>query len=590
MRIGSGSTSVRLVIAVVALCAATGSRPASADWPQFGRAISTAINAQQHASIASDGADGAIITWQDLRSSKINIFAQHVRATGEVDAGWPANGQALLTDSLAMATADGGQTSPVIVPDGAGGAIVAWQDLRSPVTETDIFAQHVLASGVVDPNWKSNGTALCSIEGIQNNLTIASDGAGGAIVTWIDGRPGANGTDIYAQHVLVSGQVDPRWPENGIPVCTATGAQEFPTIVGDGAGGAVITWHDLRRDPNNFDIFAQHVLESGFVDRAWPVNGLAVSLAAGNQGFPTIASDGANGAIIAWTDGRSGTEEHIFAQHVLGSGAVDPAWPVDGRAISDAGDRETRPLIVSDGAGGAIVTWQGFTTLLNKLSMYAQHVTAAGIVDPAWPPAGKALSVSEEQQTDAAIASDGAGGAIIAWVESFDIFAQHVLASGSLDSAYPATGRPVVNLPSGQGDPAVVATRGSGAIVAWSDTRGGLGVDIYAMQVLAVDTVTGVPAPPAPGGFALRRPGPNPARGSILLRFSMPHEAPVRLTIYDATGRRVRVLASGAQPAGDHAIAWDLRDEGGRTVGAATYFARLEAEDRTFTEKLVTVK
>ncbi len=587
MRIGPGSISVRLVMAGAALCALAAPRLASAEWPQFGRAISTAVNGQQHAAVATDGADGAIITWQDLRSPKINIFAQHVLATGEVDAGWPADGQALLTDSLAMAGADGGQTSPRIISDGAGGAIVAWQDLRSPVTEVDIFAQHVLASGVVDPDWKANGTALCAIEGFQGNLTMTSDGAGGAIVTWNDGRPGANANDIYAQHILTSGLVDPRWPENGLAVCSAAGSQEVPTIVGDGAGGAIITWHDLRLDPNNFDIFAQHVLNAGFVDRAWPVDGLAVCLADGNQGFPTIASDGAHGAIIAWTDGRSGVADHIFAQHVLGTGAVDPAWPANGRAISNTSDQETRPLAVPDGAGGAIVTWQSFTL---QLSMYAQHVTAAGIVDPAWPPAGKALSTSELQQSNAGIVTDGAGGAIVAWQENGDIFAQHVLLSGALDSTYPGTGRPVVNLPSGQGTPALAATGGGGAIVAWSDTRGGAGLDIYAMQVLAVDTVTGVPGPPARSGITFERPKPNPARGPFTLSFALPRETRVRVNIYDAAGRRVRELASGALPAGQHALAWDLRDQGGQAVGAGIYFARLEAEGDSFTKKLVMVR
>jgi len=52
----------------------------------------------------------------------------------------------------------------------------------------------------------------------------------------------------------------------------------------------------------------------------------------------------------------------------------------------------------------------------------------------------------------------------------------------------------------------------------------------------------------------------------------------------------VRGLASGAQPAGDHAVAWDLRDEGGRPVDAGLYFAQLEAEGRRFTHKLVAVR
>lgn len=587
MRIGSRSVSVPLVLAVVVLSTVATPRPASAAWPQFGRGIVTAAKTQQHSNAATDGADGAIVTWQDFRFPKINVFAQHVLANGDLDPAWPADGQALLTDSLAMATADGGQTSPIIVSDGAGGAIVAWQDLRSPVTETDLFAQHVLATGAVDPAWPANGTALCVIEGIQNGLTMTPDGAGGAIVTWLDGRPGADGTDIYAQHVLASGVVDPRWPANGIAVSAAAGSQEAPTIADDGAGGAIITWHDRRDDPN-FDIYAQHVLGSGVVDPAWVVNGLAVCTAAGSQAFPTIVPDGAHGAVIAWTDGRFAATDHIFAQHVLGTGAVDPAWPANGRPVSDAADVETRPLLVADGSGGGVVTWQGFTTALNQLSLYAQHVTAAGVVDPEWPSGGRRLSLSEEQQDHAEVVSDGAGGAIVAWDERFQVMAQHVLASGLLDPSYPAAGLRVCDLPSSRGDPALAPTGGGGAIVAWTDTRSGVDLDIYAVQVQAV-APTGVP-PATPRGFALGRPGPNPARGSVMLRFSLPREVPVRLAVYDASGRRVRLLASGTQSQGEHAIAWDLRDDGGRAVRAAIYFARFEAGGRVFTEKLATLR
>jgi hypothetical protein len=560
---------------------------ASADWPAFGRPISTAPQSQAHPAIATDGADGAIITWQDARSPRLNIFAQRVRASGELDAAWPVNGRALLRDSLAIAGAIGGQFAPVIVPDGAGGAIVAWQDLRSAVTEFDIYAQHILASGEVDPAWPANGRALCEIAENQDNQAIASDGAGGAIVTWMDARLGASVKDIYAQHVLASGVVDPRWPVDGLAVSTAPGLQEFPAIVEDGAGGAIITWDDARSSTSGLDVYAQHVLNSGVVDGAWPVDGRALCAADGAQGRGTITSDGAQGAIVAWTDGRLVNIFHIFAQHVLASGAVDPSWPLNGRAISSAAVLEGRPLAVPDGAGGAIVNWQGFTVQLN---MYVQHVTATGVVDPAWPAGGRALSDSDRQQTNAGIVSDGAGGAVVAWQDSLDVVAQHVLASGALDPAYPDTGRVVCGLPGMQGEPVLVATAGSGAIVAWTDARNGAvsSLDIFALQVLAAGTLD---APRSmPPGIVFARPRPNPTRGSLTLRFALPRAAPVRLTIYDTTGRLVRELASGARPAGEQAIAWDLRDERGRSVRAGFYFARLEVEGRSLIQKLTALR
>jgi hypothetical protein len=52
----------------------------------------------------------------------------------------------------------------------------------------------------------------------------------------------------------------------------------------------------------------------------------------------------------------------------------------------------------------------------------------------------------------------------------------------------------------------------------------------------------------------------------------------------------VRQVASGAQLAGEHSLAWDRRDDQGATVRPGLYFARLESEGRTFTHKLVAVR
>lgn len=582
------TTSRSLFVAAVALWTFAAPRIASAEWPQFGRPVTTASRNQQHSAAATDGAGGAVITWQDDRFKRVNIFAGHVLASGDLDPAWPEDGLALLTDTLALPSADVAQIAPVIISDGAGGAIVAWQDLRDPATDLDLFAQHVLASGVVDRAWPANGVGLTTALGVQNLQAMVPDGVGGAIVTWQDARSGVSEVDVYAQHVLATGRVDPGWPANGLAVAATPGRQEFPIIAEDGAGGAIIAWQDSISVASGLDVFAQHVLSSGLLDPAWPAHGRAVVTAAGAQGRGSIAPDGAHGAILAWTDGRVANTFHIFAQHVLANGAVDPAWPVNGRAISNAGFLESRPLAVPDGRGGAVVTWQALSVHLN---MFAQHVTAAGILDPAWPAGGRALSITARQQSHAEIVADGRGGAVVAWEDSFNVVAQHVLGTGALDRSYPDTGLQVVDLSSQQGDVALVATGGGGAIVTWTDGRNGKDADIYAMQVTEVSTLTlDVPPGAAQRGISFASPSPNPARASLTLRFSLPREAPVRLAIYDVSGRRVRQLASGAQPAGEHAISWDLRDDGGRSVGTGLYFARLEVQGSALTRALATLR
>src|SRR5262245_44267749 len=192
-------------------------RPGFAAWPLFGRALCIQDSIQGYSGITTDGAGGAIVVWMDFRSPRVNVFANHIKASGDLDSAWPANGRALLTDELALANAAAGQQSARIVSDGAGGAIAAWDDQRSNATDQDIYAQHVGANGVVDVLWPRNGAPLTLAPGDQSLMAIVSDGAGGAIVAWTHFLPlVSNDLDIYAQHIMANGVMDPRWPANGV--------------------------------------------------------------------------------------------------------------------------------------------------------------------------------------------------------------------------------------------------------------------------------------------------------------------------------------------------------------------------------------
>src|SRR5262245_62671206 len=105
------------------------------------------------------------------------------------------------------------------------------------------------------PNNPGNGNVpLSTATGTQSDAAVVSDGAGGAIVAWMDFRNGNN--DVFVQRVSAAGL--PLWTADGVALCTAAGNQEFPKITSDGAGGAIVTWHDFS-NLVNFDIYAQRV-------------------------------------------------------------------------------------------------------------------------------------------------------------------------------------------------------------------------------------------------------------------------------------------------------------------------------------------
>lgn len=81
--------------------------------------------------------------------------------------------------------------------------------------------------------------------------------------------------------------------------------------------------------------------------------------------------------------------------------------------------------------------------------------------------------------------------------------------------------------------------------------------------------------------------GPNPARGPVTLTLGLPNDAHVRITVFDAAGRRVARLVDQPLTAGAHAIVWDRRADDGHPVRPGVYFVKLEAPAITRSEKLL---
>lgn len=77
-------------------------------------------------------------------------------------------------------------------------------------------------------------------------------------------------------------------------------------------------------------------------------------------------------------------------------------------------------------------------------------------------------------------------------------------------------------------------------------------------------------------GPALRL-GPNPFRVSTHFSVTVGSAGPAWVAVYDAQGRRIRVLHEGTLTAGTHRLAWDGRDERGRTVASGVYFVEIDA-------------
>jgi len=647
---------VLVMTVMFAVCAVGG-------WLSNGNPICTATDDQYVPRLVSDGTGGAIITWADWRAgSDDDIYAQRVDACGSVK--WAVDGVAICTATKNQGPSD-------IISDGAGGAIIVWGDDRSG--NPDIYAQRVDASGSV--KWALDGIAVCTATNGQSSARLVSDGTGGVIITWEDYRSGSD-DDIYAQRVDASGSV--KWAVDGVAICTAAKDRFRPQIVSDGAGGAIITWEDYR---SGEDIYAQRVDASGVV--RWAVDGVAICTAMEYQNQPQLVSDGAGGAIITWSDFRTGTCSDpyarcrdIYAQRVDASGSV--RWAVDGVAICTAVDDQHVPQLVSDGAGGAIIVWYDHRS--GNDDIYVQRVDASGSVK--WAVDGVAICTADYQQELPQIASDGGGGGVITWVDHrsgaplyySDVYAQRVSGSGAIE--WNANGVAVSTAANHQAYPQLVSDGGEGAIITWQDRREGVYWDIYALRVagggmptviafvsvsagatrgevtllwqIAIDAsalsfhVKRSEAPEGqytdldlavvkdsqysfscidggvssgrtywyrivltsssgeesygpievhvdavPTAYATYQSYPNPFNPVCTIRYEIPKPGRVSLQVYDIVGKPVRTLVDAWREPGVYSEVWDGRADDGRALPSGIYFYRLKAGDFVATRKMV---
>ena len=535
-----------------------------------GRPVCTAINNQVHSVMTTDGSGGCIIAWQDKRNGKSEIYTQRMNSSGY--AIWNGDGMPICTQDSSF--------NPVIISDGSGGAIIAWESYRGSTT-TDIFAQRINSNGVVQ--WIINGLPVSVVVFNQDSIAMVSDGFGGAILTWQDYRSNNGFADIYAQRISSVGT--PIWTANGVSVCNQAAAQRGPKLINDGSGGAFITWYDNRA--GNYDIYTQRVSPSGAP--MYSTNGVATCTMATDQIQPDICSDGAGGVIITWTDFRSTTDNNIYAQRQGPALAI--VWTVDGVVMNNnVAYDQTEPMIVSDGLGGAIISWTDRRTGVapGTADIYAQCVNSTGAVQ--WTATGIIICTSAGDQIKSQLVSDGNNGAYIVWedhrnVGNSDIYAQRIASNAEI--TWSANGLGICTMSNDQLYPGIVSNGNLGAIVVWQDYRNGSNYDIYINGFNTTGIYTAIENGGAtiPLEYKLSQNYPNPFNPSTQINYQIPKTSNVKLSIFNALGQEVSVLINESQNAGNHNIEWNAS-----AFPSGIYFYRLETESFVSNMKMVLIK
>lgn len=175
--------------------------------------------------------------------------------------------------------------------------LAAWMDKRNGGQPRLYGARISLAGNLLDTSgFLLGGTAAAKTGNQQFGPSVASDGVG-FLVAWIDMRAGNR--DIYATLVTAGAKV---LSAAGVPVCTAKGDQDYPSVAWTGKQYLVV-WQDRRGSDE--DLYGGRVSATG---AALDSTGFAISTAKGAQHLPDVACSGtlSSGCLVTWQDQRSG--------------------------------------------------------------------------------------------------------------------------------------------------------------------------------------------------------------------------------------------------------------------------------------------
>jgi len=93
-----------------------------------------------------------------------------------------------------------------------------------------------------------------------------------------------------------------------------------------------------------------------------------------------------------------------------------------------------------------------------------------------------------------------------------------------------------------------------------------------------------------PQDFFLAQNYPNPFNPQTTIAYRLSQSSRVTLAIYNLLGQRVATLIDAHQPAGQHSVRWDGKDDVGKNVASGIFFYRLETGGLVSTRRLVLLR
>ncbi|HVZ93791.1 MAG TPA: hypothetical protein VG797_04710 [Phycisphaerales bacterium] len=481
-------TSSMIVLGVALPLVAAGSTAAQwASDPMVNTPIAVVNGNQTVPKISARADGGAWMTWFDNRGGGYAVYIQRLDPFGVPQLG--ANGMLLSSNPQSSSLVDWD-----LITDSAGNAVVAFTDTRAG-GDLDVYAYRVAPDGSM--LWGANGVTLSANSNFEADPRIVETSTGLFVFTWTRSTLAGGSTPGLIMQTL-NGAGVPQIAGDGLAFIGNPEVPAFQEMLPLSNGDVLVSYvRDTRTFSSPRHVRAARYTSAGTL--VWGpvlINGSNVVPIAFR---PKLASDGADGGVIAWHDGHVGGISNCFVQHVLSDGTT--VFPANGAQVATGGNLRFDPAVAFNvSTGETFVTFNERDGAQGTRGQNAQKFNAAGA--PQWGANGVVLSAFDSNAEGPARAWPFGDGAIFAFTDNPSLnfnrwLAYRVKGDGSF--AWPVSPL-IVSNPAGvkfRNPFAAVGATGVGMLL-WEDQRTDPSSDLYAQNVNP-DGSLGLPGHPCAG-------------------------------------------------------------------------------------------
>jgi hypothetical protein len=493
---------------------------------------------------------------------------------------WAANASAMYPDTLWTRTLggigmDGGYS---VQQTTDGGYIIAGETTSSGAGGWDVYL--IKTDAIGEMVW----TKTYGGRGTEAGLSVQEMSEGGYIVVGQTTSFGAGSWDVYLLKTNAAG--DTAWArtygdtaedrgysvrqttDGGYVIAGATasfgaGGWDVYLIKTDAVGDTVWT-RTYGGTGQDYGGSIQQTTDGGFI-----IAGQTTSFGAGSGDMYLIKTDASGDSIWTRTYGGAGWEMAGSVQQTTDGGYIISGYTdTFGAGLSDA-------YLVKTDAGGDTVWTRTYGGTGEEVCYSVQQTADGGYIT-----AGVTTSFGAGLSDVYLIRADTSGDMV--WAGAYGGISEENCYSVQETSAgkYIAVGH--------------TTSFGTGSSDAYM-------IRLRERRWKAKDVKLPLPPSPGPGNkepvvalskevsneLILHGSAPNPFSQGTVIRFNLPEQGEVKLSIHDVKGRLVRELIGGVRPAGSHSVAWDGRNFSGAEVSAGIYFVHLESGGTVMTGKVV---